>query len=77
MAARAGWITTADRGAMRRPGLMRPEAAKRMGIMRAKVSGMMCGDFLNLSERKLMDYLTRLGSDVEIEMRPAWGRLDV
>ncbi len=27
---------------------------------------MMCGDFTNLSERKLMDCLTRLGYDIEI-----------
>jgi hypothetical protein len=32
---------------------------------------MMRGDFTNLSERKLMDCLTRLGYDVEISVRPA------
>lgn len=31
----------------------------------------MRGDFINLSERKLMDCLTRLGFDIEIKVRPA------
>ncbi len=47
------------------------EAAKRMGITQPKVSDMMRGDFTNLSERKLMDCLTRLGYDIEIKVRPA------
>jgi predicted XRE-type DNA-binding protein len=47
------------------------EAAKRMGISQPKVSDMMHGDFANLSERKLMDCLTRLGYDIEISVRPA------
>jgi predicted XRE-type DNA-binding protein len=46
-------------------------AAKRMGITQPKVSDMMRGDFTNLSERKLMDCLTRLGYDIEISVRPA------
>ena len=50
---------------------LRLEAAKRMGITQPKVSGMMRGDFTNLSERKLMDCLTRLGYDIEIKVRPA------
>jgi hypothetical protein len=32
---------------------------------------MMRGDFSNLSERKLMDCLTRLGYDIEIKIKPA------
>jgi Helix-turn-helix domain len=32
---------------------------------------MMHGDFTNLSERKLMDCLNRLGYDIEIKVRPA------
>jgi hypothetical protein len=30
----------------------------------------MRGDFTNLSERKLMDCLNRLGYDIEIKIRP-------
>ena len=48
------------RKAMKNWGLTQQEAAKRMGITQPKVSDMMCGDLTNLSERKLMDYLTRL-----------------
>jgi nucleoside-diphosphate-sugar epimerase len=36
-----------------------------------KVSGLMRGDFSNLSERKLMDCLNRLGYDIEIKLSPA------
>jgi predicted XRE-type DNA-binding protein len=32
---------------------------------------MMRGNFSNLSERKLMDCLTRLGCDIEISVRPS------
>jgi len=32
---------------------------------------MMRGDFSNLSERKLMDCLNRLGYDIEIQVRRA------
>lgn len=59
------------RKAMRSLGLTQQDAAKRMGISQPKVSDMMRGDFTNLSERKLMDCLTRLGYDIEIKVRPA------
>lgn len=54
--------------AMRRLGLTQVEAARRMGIPQPKVSAMMRGDFANLSERKLMDCLNRLGYDIEIKV---------
>jgi len=57
--------------AVRALGLNQQEAAKRMGIPQPKVSGMMRGDFTNLSERKLMDCLNRLGYDIEIKVKPA------
>jgi predicted XRE-type DNA-binding protein len=59
------------RKAMRALGLTQQAAATRMGIPQPKVSCMMRGDFTNLSERKLMDCLTRLGYDIEIKVRPA------
>lgn len=59
------------RKAMRSRGLTQQEAAKQMGITQPKVSDMMRGDLTNLSERKLMDCLTRLGYDIEIKVRPA------
>ena len=42
-----------------------------MGAAQPKVSAMLHGDFANLSERKLMECLNRLGYDVEIKVRPA------
>jgi predicted XRE-type DNA-binding protein len=57
--------------AVRRLGLTQEEAGRRMGIPQPKVSSMMRGDFTNLSERKLMECLNRLGYDIEIKVRPA------
>ncbi|MCW8205610.1 XRE family transcriptional regulator [Verminephrobacter aporrectodeae subsp. tuberculatae] len=57
--------------AVRRLGLTQEEAGRRMGISQPKVSGMMRGDFTNLSEHKLMECLNRLGYDIEIRVRPA------
>jgi predicted XRE-type DNA-binding protein len=59
------------RKAMRQLELTQQAAAKRMGITQPKVSDMMRGDFTNLSERKLMNCLNRLGYDIEIKVRPA------
>ena len=59
------------RKAIRRLELTQQVAAKRMGLTQPKVSDMMRGDFANLSERKLMDCLNRLGYDIEIKVRPA------
>lgn len=50
--------------------LSQVEASKRMGISQPKVSALMNGDFTNLSERKLMDCLTRLGYNIEIKVKP-------
>ncbi|HEY8856278.1 MAG TPA: helix-turn-helix transcriptional regulator [Rugosibacter sp.] len=58
------------RKAMRRVGLTQQQAAKRMGITQPKVSDMMRGNFSNLSERKLMECLNRLGYDIEIKVKP-------
>ena len=56
--------------AMRRMNLTQKAAAGRMGIPQPKVSAMLRGDFTNLSERKLMDCLNRLGYDIEIKVKP-------
>lgn len=57
--------------AMRTLGITQKAAAQRMGIPQPKVSAMLRGDFSNLSERKLMDCLNRLGYDIEITVKPA------
>ncbi|MDD5333176.1 MAG: helix-turn-helix transcriptional regulator [Rhodoferax sp.] len=56
--------------AIRQLGLTQQAAAQRMGIPQPKVSAMLRGDFANLSERKLMDCLNRLGYDIEIKVKP-------
>ena len=56
--------------AMRRLNLTQKAAAEKMGVPQPKVSAMLHGDFSNLSERKLMDCLNRLGYDIEIKLKP-------
>jgi predicted XRE-type DNA-binding protein len=57
--------------AVRRLGLTQEEAGRRMGLPQPKVSALLRCDFTNLSERKLMDALSRLGYDIEITVRPS------
>ncbi len=57
--------------AIHRLGLTQEEAGHRIGISQAKVSGLLRGDFSNLSEQKLMGCLNRLGYDIEIKLSPA------
>lgn len=57
--------------AVRRLGLTQKDAGLRMGISQAKVSGLLRGDFSNLSEHKLMECLNRLGYNIEIKLTPA------
>jgi predicted XRE-type DNA-binding protein len=55
--------------AIRRLELTQAAAARRMGIPQPKVSAMLRGDLTNMSERKLMDCLNRLGYDIEITVK--------
>lgn len=57
--------------AVRNLGLSQEEAGRRMGLPQPKVSSLFRGDFSNVSERKLMDCLNRLGYDIEIKIIPA------
>ncbi len=57
--------------AVRKLGLTQEDAGRRMGIPQPKVSALLRGDFANLSERKLMECLNRLGYDIEITVKPA------
>jgi predicted XRE-type DNA-binding protein len=52
-------------------GLTQIKAAALLGIPQPKLSNMLRGQFRGLSERKLMDCLTRLGQDVQINVRHA------
>ena len=47
--------------AVRRLGLTQTEAARRMKVSPAEVSGLTRGDFANLSEQMMMECLNRLG----------------
>ena len=51
--------------------LTQKAAAERMNMPQPKVSAMLRGDFSNMSERKLMDCLNRLGYDIEIKLVPS------
>ena len=57
--------------AIRNLGLSQEEAGHRMGLPQPKLSGLLRGDFSNVSERKLMDCLNRLGYDIEIKVKLA------
>jgi predicted XRE-type DNA-binding protein len=57
--------------AIRRLGLTQEQAAVRTGISQPKVSAILKGNLANLSERKLMECLNRLGYDIEITVKPA------
>ncbi len=61
--------------AVRRLGLSQEEAGRRMGLPQPKVSGLFRGEFTNVSERKLMECLNRLGYDVEIKVKPTARRM--
>ena len=63
-------------------GFTQVETAKILGLTQPKVSALLRGQFRGISERKLIDCLTRLGRDVEIVVkeaprRRAGGRLTV
>jgi predicted XRE-type DNA-binding protein len=52
-------------------GLTQMEAGELLGLPQPKVSGLLKGNFRGISERRLMDCLIRLGSDVEVIVKPA------
>jgi predicted XRE-type DNA-binding protein len=52
-------------------GLTQMEAGELLGLPQPKVSALLRGQFRGISERRLMDCLTRLGSDVQVVVKPA------
>ena len=50
-------------------GYSQTEAARHLGLPQPKLSRLIRGQFRGISERKLMDCLTRLGNDIEIVVR--------
>jgi predicted XRE-type DNA-binding protein len=55
-------------------GLTQSQAGQILGIKQPHVSGLMRGQSGNFSVERLMDFLTALGQDVEITVRPARGQ---
>jgi predicted XRE-type DNA-binding protein len=49
--------------------LTQSAAAELLGVSQPKLSNLLRGQFRGFSERKLMDFLTKLGNDVEIVVR--------
>lgn len=54
---------------LERKGLTQTEAAARLGLTQPKLSRLLRGGFRGISERRLLDCLTRLGRDVEIVVK--------
>lgn len=50
--------------------LTQTEAARVLGMPQPRLSKILSGQFRGVSERKLMDCLTRLGRDVDIVIKP-------
>ena len=64
---KAGLVMEIKR-AIARLRLTQIEAGERMGLPQSKVSLILRGHFHNVSEKKLMDCLNRLGYDIEIKL---------
>jgi predicted XRE-type DNA-binding protein len=62
-------LPTADAEILAERGYTQTRAAEILGLPQPKLSRMLRGQFRGFSERKLMDFLTRLGRDVEIVVR--------
>lgn len=54
-----------------RKGLTQTQAGQLLGMPQPKVSALLKGNFRGISERRLMDCLTRLGRDVQVVVKPA------
>ena len=56
---------------IKRRHLVQTEAAALLGFSQPKLSNLLRGQFRGVSERKLMDCLTKLGRDIDIIVKPA------
>ncbi len=64
-------LVTEIAGIMKARKLTQEQAARALGLTQPKVSRMLKGQFRGISERRLLDCLTRLGRDVKIIVRVA------
>jgi predicted XRE-type DNA-binding protein len=65
---------------IQRKALTQADAARILGLTQPKISALLKGRFRGVSERRLLECLTRLGRDVHIVVKPAprsrtYGRL--
>jgi predicted XRE-type DNA-binding protein len=56
---------------IKRKGLTQTQAGHLLGLPQPKVSALLRGNFRGVSERRLLDCLTRLGSDVQVVVKAA------
>lgn len=56
---------------IKRRGLTQTQAGQLLGLPQPKVSALLKGNFRGISERRLMDCLTRLGRDVQVVVKAA------
>ncbi len=68
MLVKAELVTTIC-GIIRQRGLTQSAAAELLGLTQPKLSNILRGRFHGVSERRLIDCLTRLGRDVEIVVK--------
>jgi predicted XRE-type DNA-binding protein len=63
-------LVTKIREIIRGRNLVQQEAAALLGMKQPRLSNMLRGDFQGISERKMLDCLTRLGNDVKVLVEP-------
>lgn len=56
---------------IREQGWKQAEAAARLGVDQAKVSKLLAGQMAGFSAERLVNWLAKLGRDVEVRIRPA------
>ena len=64
-------LVTEIREIIKQRGLSQGQAAVILGLTQPKVSGLLKGRFRGISEKRLLNCLTRLGRDVRIVVQPA------
>lgn len=64
-------LVTEIREIINQRGLTQEQAAQILGLTQPKVSRLLKGQFRGISERRLLNCLTRLGRDVQIVVKPA------
>jgi predicted XRE-type DNA-binding protein len=62
-------LVTKIAGIIKRKGVTQTEAAQLLGMPQPKLSNLLSGRFRGISERRLMDCLTKLGRDVQIVVK--------